>query len=178
MRKGSGGEGLGLAGLFGDDFGSLVVIRLPAVFLLAGNDKDSLAGTGFAVAGDVEGGDVAEAGLGGGSQAEVGDVAAFAAAGAAWGLAEDHDVLGDGAIDLQQQADAFFAVGDDQLADGVGAKGDRGGRVPQGFEADAGAGAVDALEELLTAQGAGLVKPRGALDFGAGLVPGVALGLG
>ena len=146
--------------------------------MLAGNDKDALAGAGFAITGDVQGGNIAEAGLGEGKQAEVGDVAAFAAARAARGLAEDHNVLGEGGGDSQEDADAFLAVGDDQLADGVGGKGDRGGRVPERFEANAGAGAVDALEELLAVQGAGLVKPRGALNSGAGLVPGVALGLG
>ena len=128
--------------------------------------------------GDVEGRDVAQAGLRGGQQAQVGDVPALAAAGAARGLAKDHDVLGHGAGDVQEQPDAVVVVGDDQLADGVGAKDHRGGGQQQHVQADAGAGAVDALEMLLAGQRAGFAEALGALDFGAGRVPGVALGLG
>ena len=49
MRAG----GLGTWGLGRDDFGSFVLGGLPAVLLLAGNDKDPLAGVRFAEAGGV-----------------------------------------------------------------------------------------------------------------------------
>jgi hypothetical protein len=70
---------------------------LPAVLLLTGNDKDPLAYTRLAEPGNVESRDFAEAGLRGGKQAQVGDVPPLSSAGAARGLAEDHDVLGQGA---------------------------------------------------------------------------------
>jgi hypothetical protein len=42
-----------------DDFMGLVVEALPAVFLLAGDDKDPLADRGLAIPGGVESRDVA-----------------------------------------------------------------------------------------------------------------------
>ena len=77
MWEGLRGGGLGQGGLGRDDFGGFVLGGLPAVLLLAGNDKDPLAGGRFAEAGGVEGGDVASAGVGGGQQAEVSDAAAL-----------------------------------------------------------------------------------------------------
>ena len=155
-----------------------LVKTLPAVLLLAGNDKDSLACGRFAKAGDVEGCDLAQAGLGGGDQTQVGEVSTLSTAGAARGLAKDHDVLGHGGGKVQEQADAVVVIGDDQLADGAGAEDHGVGRQQEHVQAEAGAGAVDALEMQLAGQGAGFAEALGALDFGAGLAPGDALGLG
>ena len=51
-----GGGGLGRGGPRRDDFGGFVLGGLPAVLLLAGNDKEPLAGGRFAELGGVEGG--------------------------------------------------------------------------------------------------------------------------
>jgi hypothetical protein len=161
-----------------DDFVGFLIETLPAVLLLEGNDKDSLAYRGLAIPGDVESRDLAQAGLRGGAQAQVGDVPPLSAAGAARGLAEHHDVLGHGAGNVQEQTDTVIVIGDDKLADGVGAKVHGGGRQQEHLEAEAGAGAVDTLEMLLAGQRAGCAETLGALDFGAGHAPGVALGLG
>jgi hypothetical protein len=99
VRQSSGGGGLLVGRFIRDDFVGFVIEAFPAVFLLAGDDKDPLACRGLAEAGDVESCDFAQAGLGGGNQAEVGDVPALSTAGTARGLAEDHDVLGHGAGD-------------------------------------------------------------------------------
>jgi hypothetical protein len=95
-----------------DDFMGFVVEALPAVLLLAGDDEDPLACRGFAKPGSVECRDVAQAGLRGREQAQVGDVTPLSSAGATGGLAKDHDVLGHCRGNIQEQPDAAFAVGD------------------------------------------------------------------
>jgi hypothetical protein len=49
-----GGGGLLAGRFFWDDLAGFAVECLPAVLLLAGDDKDLLAGRGLAIAGDVE----------------------------------------------------------------------------------------------------------------------------
>ena len=105
-----------------------LIETFPAVLLLAGDDKDPLPCRRLAIAGDVEICDVAQASLRGGDQAQVGDVAPLSSAGATGCLAEDHDVFGNGAGNVQEQMDAVVVIGDDQLADGVGAEDHGGGR--------------------------------------------------
>jgi hypothetical protein len=114
----------------------------------------------------------------GGKHAQVGDIPALSPAGAAGGLTKHHDVPGRGLGDAQEQPNAVVVVGDNQLTDGVRAKNHWVGGSQQHLEAEAGAGAVDALEMLLAGQGAGLAEALGALDLGAGLTPGDTLGLG
>jgi len=63
------------------------------------------------------------------------------------------------------------------LADGVGVEEDGGEGLEEGRQADAGAGAVEALEKLLAGEGT-RAEAGGAADVGAGGVPAVALGLG
>ena len=150
-----GGGGLLIGRFFRDDFAGFVVDCLPAVLLLAGNDKDLLAYRGFAKAGDVEGRYLAQAGLRGAEQAQVGDVPTLSAAGATRRLAKHHDVLGDGTGDLQEQADAVLVIGDDQLADRAGAKDHGVRRQVEHVQADAEPCRVDALEELLAGERAG-----------------------
>ena len=148
-------------GVRGDDLVGDPVQAFPAVFLLAGEDEDLLADGRLAIPGEVEGGDVAQAGLRGREQAQVGDVAALGAAGAAGCLAKDHDVLIDRGGDLQEEANARLAVGDEQLADGVGAKADRGRGLVKVREANAGTGGVDAFEVDLAGVGAGFAEALG-----------------
>jgi hypothetical protein len=105
-----------------------LIQSLPAVLLLAGDNKDPLAGWGLAIAGEVEGRDLASARLQGSEQAQVGEIPMLPSPGVTGGLAKDHDVLGGGLRDVQEEANAVLAVGDDQWADRVGAKDNRGGR--------------------------------------------------
>ncbi len=157
VRQGCGFGGVGLLvhRFLGHDLVGVAVGGFPAVLLLAGNDKDALACTGFAEAGGVEGCDVTYAGLRGGKQAEVGNVPALSPTGATRGLAKYHDVLRHGTRDVQEQADAVVVIGDDQLDDRAGAKGHRGGRQVEHVKADAETGGVYALEELLAGEWAG-----------------------
>ena len=166
------------AGLAGTISLGFVVKAFPAVLLLTGNDKDPLAYRRFAKAGDVGGCDVDRAGLGGVEHAQVGDVPALSSAGAARRLAKHHDVLGHGGGEVQEQANAVVVIGDDQLADGAGAEGHGVGRQQEHLQSDTGTDAVNALEMQLAGQGAGFAEALGAFDFGAGLAPGDALGLG
>lgn len=70
-----------------------VIRAFPAVFVLAGDDKDLLPGPGFAKTGDVGSGDVALAAGCRSQQAQVTDPAVLHSSRTARGLAIEHDVL-------------------------------------------------------------------------------------
>jgi len=145
-----------------------LIESIPAILLLTGDDEDPLSHSRLAKAGEVEGRNVAQAGLRDGEQAQVGDVPAFASAGTAGGLAKHHDILGQRLGDAQQQSNAALSVGDDQLPDRVWAKDHRGGRRQKHVQAESRAGSVNALEMLLAGHRAGRAETFGALNFGSG----------
>ena len=88
MAKRSIGGGLKGYWRGGDDLAGFLVPVLPAVPGLAGHDEDLLAGAGFAIAGLVEGRDLAPAADWGWEQSQVGDVPALVAARGARFLAD------------------------------------------------------------------------------------------
>ena len=148
---------------------------LPAVVLLAGDDKDFGAGAGLAEAGFVEIGDFGEAINGRRRQADVGDIASAGAATATGCLREYHDVRAGIAGQGQKKADAAGVVGDHEAGDGIGAKG-RAQRRFQGLgAADAGAHGVDGFVELLAGEGPGGAEPRIAANLRPGQAPAVLL---
>jgi hypothetical protein len=87
-----------------------MVEGFPAVLLLAGDDEDLRAGAGFAIAGNVGNGDVAEAVHRGRQQTEVGEVPALVSATAAWGLAGDRHVFTERTRHPDIEADAVTGV--------------------------------------------------------------------
>ena len=113
-----------------DDLGGLLVIVFPAVLLLAGYDEHPFARARRAIPRNIHGRDIAQSVLGGGQQAQIGDVASLPPARAARRLAKDHDVFGHRCGDFQPQPNPAFVVGDEELADGVPVKHNRGGRLP------------------------------------------------
>jgi hypothetical protein len=150
----------------------------PAVAVLAGLNEDLFAGPGGGEAGQVEGGDVADAVCGGGEEAKIDGSAHTGPAGAAGGAGKDQEVAFGAGGDEQFEAEASGVPAEAQFLDGVGAKGGGSGRGPEQWGASGAAqDAVEFEVGLLAGKGAVAGAPA-AVDAAGVEVPGVALGLG
>jgi len=95
----------------------------PAVAVLAGLNEDLLVGGRGGKAGQVEGGDVADAVCGGGEESQEDGASHAGPTGAARGAGKDQEVAFGAGGDEHFEAEAFSVPAEAQFLDGVGAKG-------------------------------------------------------
>src|ERR1035437_5916704 len=169
------GASLKLLWPFRDSCAGLQIQSLPAIFFLAGDDEDLLAGARFAKLGLVEAGNLAQAANRRRQQTEVGDVPALVAAAAAWLLAEHHNVLVQLPRNRQIKPHPIQAVLTHQPPHIAARKHWASGDF-QGFrEAHDGPHGTDGLPELLARQRPFLGEPGVAHRLGTGKGPAVML---
>jgi hypothetical protein len=105
-----------------------MVLGFPAVLVLASDHKDLLPGPGFTIPGHICGGDIALAAGCRPRQAQVGDPPLLHPAGAARGLAKEHEVFHHRTHRQAQPHVAGFVIVYGQIAHGIGGEnhGNRG----------------------------------------------------
>ena len=169
----------GYWGRFGRDEGAVGGGgAFPAVAVLAGLNEDLLVGGRGGKAGQVEGGDVADAVCGGWQESQEDGSSHAGPTGAARGAGKEQEVAFGAGGDEQFEAEASGVPAKAQFLDWVGAKGGGLGRGPEQWGAsDAAQDAVEFEVGLLAGEGAAAGTPA-AVDAAGVEVPGLALGLG